>query len=486
MAESRAGDAFITMLAGYQVYKSKSRSSRIEIARERTSQARSVNEIPAYYLDKGSVVKNLYVGNRIFYKYVPSNELDDKVSNSIHRTVRGVFASKGYKGDDILKSFFPNLVSKLKEDGNKIQIGSRAISTPSERMSAIGLPEGPERAKQSAADPVDVIHEGKGYQVTFSPLTQADHHGVYGAGHKAMMDDFAKYKNENLTQDELDNKRAKRALSYFRDRLTVFNRAMKQIQNVPLKAAMTAQDTSALRQDILQAGGGRMSTFKGFQVENRRGFNRMAGNVTGFFNQSAANFVRTALGSQNFGAYTAGVTYTFPLSKSPADAFKFVHLGNFQLHDRAGYIQFNRRALNHSEVVKGHDSLSAQLAASLSRQTEYSVAGNQFHAQVAAEAKVAGDSTQYMKLMSTNAAGAKSRTRWYPSIDLVHANKQMSKFLRNEGTKMVERWFKSYTSKGDTKFSRALGRRRNFDVKGQQFWALPYLSFADYDERRFT
>ena len=63
MAESRAGDAFITMLAGYQVYKSKSRSSRIELARERTSQARSVNEIPAYYLDKGSpIIKQDRVG----------------------------------------------------------------------------------------------------------------------------------------------------------------------------------------------------------------------------------------------------------------------------------------------------------------------------------------------------------------------------------------------------------------------------------------
>jgi len=486
MAESRAGQAFITMLAGYQVYKSKSKSSPIEIARERTAQARSVNEIPAYYLNKGSVVKNLYVGNRIFYKYVPSSALDDKVSDSVHRQVRGVFRSAGYKGDNILQNFFPNLVSKLKEDGNKIPIGSAAISTPSERMTAIGMPAGEERTRQDAADPVDVIHEGKGYQVTFSPLTQADHHGIYGAGHKAMMDDFAKYKNQNLTSDELDNKRANRALGYFRDRLTVFNRAMKQMQNIPVKKTLTAQDTSRLRRDILKAGGGRMKSYQGFQVENKRGFNKMAGNITGFFNKSAASFVRTALGSKNFGAYRAGVTYTFPLSKSPADAYKFVHLGNFQLHTRMGFIQFNKQALRSAEVVRGHDSLSAQLAASLSGQTEQSVASNQFAAQVASEAKVTGDSTQYMKLTATNAAGARSRTRWYPSIDLVHANKQMSKFLKNEGMKTVERWFKSYTSKGDTKFSKALGRRKNFNVKGQQFWALPYLSFADYDERRFT
>ena len=131
MAESRAGQAFITMLACYQVYKAKSRSSPVEIAKERTAQARSVNEIPAYYLSGGSAVKNLYVGNRIFYKYVPNFELDANVSNSVHRDVRGVFRSAGYTGDGILQSFFPNLTSKLKEDGNRIAIGSAAISTQS-------------------------------------------------------------------------------------------------------------------------------------------------------------------------------------------------------------------------------------------------------------------------------------------------------------------------------------------------------------------
>ena len=164
-------------------------------------------------------------------------------------------------------------------------IGSRAISTPSERIEALGdkqlmMNNSTERGKQESADPVDVMHKGRGYQVTFTPLTSADHHGLYGAGHKAMMDDFAKYKNQNLTEDELDDKRAKRALSYFRDRVVVFNRAMKQIQKIPLKGPMTKQDTSRLRQSILQAGGGRMKTFQGFQVENRRGFNKMAGNVT--------------------------------------------------------------------------------------------------------------------------------------------------------------------------------------------------------------
>ena len=495
MPNTRAGDAFITMLAGYQVYKSKSFSgSSILIGKEKTAQARSASLIASYYIykdkdKKTKPVKNMYVGNRTFYKYVDDRDLDI-VSDLVHRNVRTTFRGKKYKGDKILQNFFPDLTNRLKQDGDKIAIGSAAISTPSERLEALGdkqlmMNNSTERGKMESADPVDVMHKGRGYQVTFSPLTAADHHGLYGAGHKAMMDDFAKYKNQNLKEDELDNKRAKRALSYFRDRLTVFNRAMKQMQKIPLTKTMTGQDTSRLRQSILQAGGGRMKTYKGFQVENRRGFNKMAGNVTGFFNKSAASFVRTALGKKNFGADTAGVTYTFPLSKSPADAYKFVHLSNFQLHTRMGFIQFNKRALRSAKVVEGHDSLSAQLAADLHGHTEYSVASRMFNAQVASEAKVIGDTTEVMKMTATEAAGAKAKTRWYPSIDLVHADKQLSHFLRNQGTEMVERWFKSYTSTGDTKFSKALGQRRNFDVKGEQFWALPYISFADYDIRRF-
>ena len=435
------------MLAGYQVYKSKSFSgSSILIGKEKTAQARSASLIASYYIykdkdKKTEPVKNMYVGNRTFYKYVDDRDLDI-VSDLVHRNVRTTFRGKKYKGDKILQNFFPDLTNRLKQDGDKIAIGSAAISTPSERLEALGdkqlmMNNSTQRGTMESADPVDVMHKGRGYQVTFSPLTAADHHGLYGAGHKAMMDDFAKYKNQNLKEDELDNKRAKRALSYFRDRLTVFNRAMKQMQKIPLTKTMTGQDTSRLRQSILQAGGGRMKTYKGFQVENRRGFNKMAGNVTGFFNKSAASFVRTALGKKNFGAYTAGVTYTFPLSKSPADAYKFVHLGNFQLHTRMGFIQFNKRALRSAKVVEGHDSLSAQLEADLHGHTEYSVASRMFNAQVASEAKVIGDTTEVMKMTATEAAGAKAKTRWYPSIDLVHANKQLSHFLRNQGTEMV-------------------------------------------------
>ena len=51
MPNTRAGDAFITMLAGYQVYKSKSLSgSSILIGRDKTAKARSSSLIASDYM----------------------------------------------------------------------------------------------------------------------------------------------------------------------------------------------------------------------------------------------------------------------------------------------------------------------------------------------------------------------------------------------------------------------------------------------------
>ena len=484
--KSRANEAFISMLAGYQVYKAKSSSSPIEINKYKTSKAFVDLKIPRYFKEDESAILNLYVGNRTYYKSVPPRALG-VVSDSTHRNVSRNFKKQKYSGNRIMQGFFPRMVKRLEEDGDKIMIGDRSISTPSERIQAISKDKPQVRNPNniSGADPVDVMHKGKAYQVTFSPIERGQHHGIYGKGHTAMINDFRKYEKEDLSEKQLDKKKAKRALNYFRDRVVVFNRAMKQMQHEPLKGKMTAQDTSALRADILRAGGGQMKSFQGFRIQNRRGFNKMAGNVTGFFNKTAANFVRTALGAQNFAAYTAGATYTFPLSRAESDRYKFVHLGNFQIHSNRGFIQFNKRALRHAEVVQGHDSLSAQLAVDLGAKSEYEVASKMFHAQIASEAKVEGDKTQMMKLISTNAAGAKSKTRWYPSIDLVHADKQLSKWLSTNGVKRVKKWFRKYTANNDNTMSKALGPKRSFEVGEETFWALPYLSFADYDIRRF-
>ena len=192
MPNTRAGDAFITMLAGYQVYKSKSFSgSSILIGKEKTAQARSASLIASYYIykdkdKKTKPVKNMYVGNRTFYKYVDDRDLDI-VSDLVHRNVRTTFRGKKYKGDKILQNFFPDLTNRLKQDGDKIAIGSAAISTPSERLEALGdkqlmMNNSTERGKMESADPVDVMHKGRGYQVTFSPLTAADHHGCTQLG----------------------------------------------------------------------------------------------------------------------------------------------------------------------------------------------------------------------------------------------------------------------------------------------------------------
>tara|TARA_R100001443_G_scaffold2818_3_gene9306 strand:+ start:548 stop:2008 length:1461 start_codon:yes stop_codon:yes gene_type:complete len=484
---SRANEAFITMLAGYQLFKPKTKNSNIYLDKRRTSSSTTSGKgLPVNLWYNESVGKHregLYVGNRIFFKYAdPVGSVNKKTDLEARRTLQ---SGQGLRGDTILNNFFPEMIARLKTDGLKIPLpkDEKGVSAASERMAPIGLGVREQRQEFAGADPVDVVFNKKGYQTSFTALTASDHHGLYGRGHDAMVQDFKSYTNR--PRAEKHQAMGNRALSYYKDRLLVWNRAMKQAQGKALKKP-TASTANRIRNQIAQMGGG-MSNYRGFQIANTRGFRQMAGNVTGYINKTAASFIRTALGKKNFGNYSQGVTYAFPLSRSKEDRYVNVHLSYFKLFNNKGFIQFDRNALNKATIIGGHDAMSATLAAGLSEQNEYSVAANQFHAQIASEAKVEGE-TRYMSMVNAERAGgtvAKFSKRIYPSIDLVAANKQMSMFLKTFGVKRVKNWFKSYTNRNDSKFVDSLGDKKNIMVDNKKFWALPYISFADYDERRF-
>lgn len=502
MPQTRAGQAFISMLAGYQLYAPRD-DSQIKINHVRTSSSTTSGmEIPVTQWwrqdsegwGKSNPREALYVGNLIYYKYA---EPVSTVSNKTEFNAIGEFRSSNLDGGPIFERFFPEMVARLKQAGHKIPLPGeeKGVSTPSERMGAIGAPISAPRKDPRDADPIDVIHKKQAYQVTFTALTTKGHHGLYGKAFDAMKADFARYRNMNLTTAARHQMMANRALQYFQGRLVTWNRAMAQMQvgrkrgyDSGAKGSRGALGAESLRMSLLQAGGGADAMRRlvyGFRVLNRRGFNQIAGNPTGFFGRTAADFVRTALGRFNFQRYRRGVIYTFPLSDNPQDRFKHVHLGLFKLFSRNGMIQFDQRALNMARVVTGFDSLSSIMGSDLRHQTEHSVTANQFAAQVASEAKVTDTSTRFMTLQTTQAAGALSglKKRMYPHIDIIHANKQMSNHLKKFGVKKVKRWFKSYLNKSDSKLSQALGRRKNFRVNNRTFWALPYLSFADYETR---
>ena len=488
---ARAGDAFISMLAGYQVFRPKGTSrfltGRIQQAATNTSKS-PVNLW--YNKDLDKYRQGLYVGNKVFYKYL---DTVGSVSNDDDAAVLGEMRNGlGLSGGEILNRFLPELNKQLERAGDTIPIASseKGITAPQERLGPFGK-ESRAARPDGGADPVDIVFKGNRYQTTVTPLDRAQHHGLYGRGHANMLQDFSKYDNTIQDKTKRQEAKAQRALMYFRDRLGVFNRAIKQMQVFPMKGTkLRAPMAEAIRSNLRDAGssmrtvdGQRRRVYHGFQVLNRQGFNRMAGNVTGFMTKPAIDFVRTALG--NFGQYQNGVTYAFPLGRE--DRFANVHISAFQLIQYGGYIQFNRSALNSAVIVRGYDAMSSTLAKGLSDQSEYDVVSKQFASQVAVNAKFEGNEIQMMTMYNATTGGATSAShRLYPQIDMVNADRQLSKWLKTEGTKRVEDWFKSYTNR-EAKFVDHLeGLEKPKQIKGKTYWALPYIAIADYDEVRFT
>ena len=90
-----------------------------------------------------------------------------------------------------------------------------------------------------------------------------------------------------------------------------------------------------------------------------------------------------------------------------------------------------------------------------------------------------------VQITATNAAKAvaSGHANVYPSIDMIAADKQLSKWLKTEGMRRIEKSFKSFTKSYSG--SKHLNDYKPLNVGSTNFWAMPYISFADYDIERF-
>ena len=174
--------------------------------------------------------------------------------------------------------------------------------------------------------------------------------------------------------------------------------------------------------------------------------------------------------------FGAGVTYTFQLSQ-----YNYAHISKFKMLTKPNF-HFDRAALNKALVVEGHTELSGLLAIDSANLDEQAVAMNQFHSQIAYETSKTDDLTETMSIQNQATSKLISGSgRVYPSIDLVHADKDFSKYIRDTVVPTIEDEFKK-ASRGNV--GKKLGSRKSIHIDGKTFWALPYLSIADYDIRR--
>ena len=480
---SRANEAFISMLAGYQIFKPKTHSNKQQFLKAKTARTTTAQDfnIANYYISNpsgGSFRQtSKYLGNVNLIKYTsPVGSVGADTANK----ARTLLASPAYGGANILSGILNELYPKAITAGDTIPIDKEVTSPAEQPIGILGERDSRPQQKhplgEKYADPIDIKYNDKNYQVTFTALDSTrEHHSIHGIGRKDMLSRFKDIDKMDRTKRAKDRMKGKEALNFFKSSIKGWNKTLRKLQS----SKVTGQNRGeVLRRDI------RLATSKGspkmnFSLLSKRGMVGAARLATTEFTKQAGQISRTLLSDFNFDKDTI---YTFPLSKD--NPYVYVHIFNFRMIDTAKGFQFDESALQHSKIVYGHTELSNQLALD-SNMSEYQVAGNQFAAQIAARAKVASDNITVGQITATNAAKAvaSGHANVYPSIDMIAADKQLSKWLKTEGMRRIEKSFKSFTKSYSG--SKHLNDYKPLNVGSTSFWAMPYISFADYDIERF-
>lgn len=483
MPNTRAGDAFISMLAGYQLYKPKSYNNKPLFRRIRTARTTTGQDydIANYYIknkEGGSFRQtSKYVGNINLIKYTTPV---GTVGSETAIEARSKLSSPMYGGADILSNILNQLYPQAIKAGDTVPIDAK-ITSPAEQPIGI-FSERDSRPSQAHplgaryADPIDIKYNNKHYQVTFTALDATrEHHGIHGVGRKDMLKTFKDIDNLDKSKRAKDNMKGKEALNYFKSSVVGWNRVLRKLQRQPKMNKYTGEH---LRRDIktLTSKGSPTQNFSIVSREGLKGANRR---VSTEFTKEAGRIARTLLSDFNFAKSTV---YTFPLSKN--NPYVYVHIYNFRMTRNLQGFQFDTGALQHSKIVYGHTELSNEIALN-SNTSEYNVAGNQFAAQMAARAKVASKDITIGQITATNAAKtvASGYSNVFPSIDILAADKQLSKWLKTSGMKRIEKEFKSFAN--TYKGQQHIPDYKPLEAKNTTFWAMPYISFADYDIERF-
>tara|TARA_R110002020_G_scaffold161725_3_gene347028 strand:- start:3804 stop:5258 length:1455 start_codon:yes stop_codon:yes gene_type:complete len=467
-----SGDSFISIMAGYHV--SKPRGLNNTSLGSKSSAASTTSSLLLYrYGPKdgriGEPAYGTFVGNRVYYKY--ANQVE-KVSTDLHKQLKtkGGRALGNLNGSSILERFVPQLVAAVEAGtGERINLKPDKVDVASEQLGSLGMTQKP-RTGEGEAQPVDVTTKGgEHYQVTFKRLSDAGHHGIYGKAGKGLNAEVRKlqanYKKSGKSRRGMYQRIANKGLRYFQDRLPVWN---KHIDIMQAKKPISTLTASGLRDalDLKTAGNFDVGAY------SRKAFNKMKGQPTGRFVKGADVITRTALG--NMREFGRGVSYTFQLGP-----YHYTHLSKFQMMKN---LRWNEAALNKALVVQGHDALTDILAIESNGLDRAGVTMRQFQAQIAYETSKSTQEVETMTLVNQNTSKLVTGTgRVYPSIDLIQADDDFSKHIKEVVAPEIERQFQKGTqgNLGDK-----LGNEKAHNVDGVRFWALPYLSIADYDIRR--
>ena len=417
-------------------------------------------------------VRGFYIGNHIISKqYSPVGTLPISKAQDLNKVFVNKFSGRGAGiiqryASQLSPAFQGNTAEAIKLSGaDAMEEQSKAVGGKTPRA-------GGSRAQK--VDLVGVPNMGN-IQVTTQRLDKINHHGIYGKRGQELVDNIKtirkKFKGKVGEEDVMHEQIANEGLNYFKKRIPSWNKALMSFQeNKKYRSGVSLR--TAVHETLSKKGG--VNTLPLDEVALRR----VAGKSTEFFGVGAGQLVKQALGNMRyFGQAGGGVSYSYTINP-----YTFAVISKFLMLDNP--YQFKVGALNSAEVVEGYTATDEAFS---------TLSGNGSGVDVAMKRAFAHTAHRVNKHAATTETGAlnKAQTgdlatssgRLYPSVYLVHADKNMAKFIKKGLIPQIIKDVKSQSKKftGDR-----LGNSIPFFFgQGLTGWAAPYLSIADAEFELF-
>lgn len=469
MVQKYKDQPIVSAMAGYQRYFSKTPEQQPLTLN--IDQRGAFSKSFSLYKVNGRPEQGLYLGNHILLNYYkPVGTLSTDEANQMTEAF-----SRRFSGTEILD----RVVKQVGYDSSGAafrgqgKIAVSPVAAAEEQTPAVGG-KLPVRGK-TVAQPVDITNAFGNFQVTTSKLEKVGHHGIYGTAGTQLQNKISKIRKQfdgaNKNDDKMYQRMADEGFNYFKARFPQWNAALRKIQaqkkyrsGIKMRGAVAAS-----------VSGGGMS-IQGVAAD---GLNQAVGLSTGFFNQGAAELTKTALGNMRYYNPSQGVSYTFVL-----DPYRHAIIQKFVMKSKPIY-QWDQSALKKelTEVIEAYAVTDEMYKDSGGFASAYDVTSRRAHAHTAYRANKTATTTELMKF-ATLSTGAQTTNsgRIFPSIDMVHADKELSRNIK----KVLLPQVRDTASKAHKKFSASvLGKPRSFTFGNKIGWAAPYAAFTDYGFEAF-
>lgn len=308
-------------------------------------------------------------------------------------------------------------------------------------------------------------------QVTTEKLTHGGHHGLYGKHHKKMQTEirtartnFKTHKSDTKMYTEI----AEAGLKYFKNSVPTWNKALASVKK-ELQRVGKGVNQQSLSKEVRN-----IKTDAKPDREAKKAISRMSTSAVQFQTEQASKIVLQALGNlQYFG--DGGVMYSYQL-----EPYVYAAFGQFVMNPET--YQFDTNQLDIAQIVSGvYDFTDLQYTLVGDAQ---SVAMQRAFANNHSRVVGAGGKTKTNEINVGHAGGQfANHNRFMSSIDMVHASKDMHKFITKGLIPEVRKHMKAINQQYSS--SKLTGNADRVPFRRGWGWALPYISIFDTEMEKF-